>query len=323
MSNTSEMDRRGIEQLTGEELLHRVSVDDAREGVRDAYIRFSAGRFIEPPRVVADGGRFLSMSCIDRDTQMVVTKTMTIRPENVYRGFPSHSSVVLAFDGNGHPCGVIEGNVVTVRRTGAASGVATDLLSEPDSSVLAVFGAGEQAAEQVRAVTAVRPIELVRIFSLDLDASSRLAQLVEQTHDGVKAVAVESAEVALRDADIVCCVTSATAPLFELDALSPTAHVNAIGAFRPDMIELPPALTTTASTILVDNRTAVMTTAGDIIAGLSLDQSLAERLVEIGEVLPDRSFRRTGRTCFKSVGIAAQDFAVAQLALAHAPSQAD
>lgn len=323
MSQAADQHRRVVEQLTGEQLFGRVSVDDAREGVREAYIGFSAGRFIEPPRVMADGGRFISMACIDRDTQAVVTKTMTIRPENVDRGFPSHSSVVLAFDRDGHPCGVIDGNAVTTRRTGAASGVATELLAEPQSAVLAVIGAGEQAAEQIRAVIAVRPIQLVRIHSLDRTASTRLARLVEQDRPGIVAVAVQSPEAAVRDADVVCCVTSATAPLFELDVLSPTVHVNAIGAFRPDMIELPPALTTTATSVLVDSRTAAMSTAGDIIAGLALDESLAARLVEIGQLLTDPSFRRTGRTCFKSVGIAAQDFAITQLALDHPVSQSD
>jgi len=132
---------------------------------------------------------------------------------------------------------------------------------------------------------------------------------------------VETAQEAVRDADIVCTVTTSRTALFEDRDIRMGAHINAIGAFRPEMQEIPFA-TTARARLFVDSREAVLHEAGDILLPMQAGLFGADPIVgEIGAALSGlvRGREREDQiTLFKSVGMAAQDAVTATVALRRA-----
>lgn len=211
--------------------------------------------------------------------------------------------IVVVFGPDGSPLGIVDGPTLTSIRTGAAAGLATLLLARPESSTLAMLGAGAMAFDQIEAVRAVRPIERVLVWSRSLGNARALA-------DRVGGVAAGSADEAVAEADIVSCATPATSPLFSDDAVRPGTHINAVGAFRPEMVEVPPQ-TVARAYVVVDDVEAAMEEAGDLIqAGrFPVDATMADLLAGRHPTVS------SDVTLFKSVGIASQDIVAAVKAL--------
>lgn len=306
---------RPVITLPAEELRALVPMADAVAAVRAAFVAVAERTIDQPQRLVSDDGLALSMMARDRETRDTVVKTVMISPENRSLGLPTIRAVVMAYDGaTGAPSLLIDGTAVTALRTGAASGVATDLLARPDAAVLAVIGAGGQARDQVDAVCAVRPIREIRLASRDGRSATALAERLRADGHGATITATASVAHAVEDADVVCCATPAVVPLFDVTAVRDDVHVNAIGAFTPTMCELDPGLLARAAIVTVDQVEAAMDEAGDLLAAIAAGAIRQADLVEIGALLRASSTPRTaGISVFKSVGLAAQDFAIAQL----------
>jgi len=219
------------------------------------------------------------------------------------------------FDGaTGQPMALIDGPTLTAMRTGAASGVATRLLARGDASVAAIIGAGVQAEWQLRAVLAARPIRRFLVYARTQAAREAFAERMA-SELSVEVVAVTSAEEAVQAADVVCCATTSSTPVFEAPWLPDGTHVNGVGAFRLGMVELPPELFGRASLVAVDSRQAAMAEAGDLVAAIERGFVREDALVEIGSVDPSWVQARPlgATTAFKSVGLAIQDVAAAEL----------
>jgi len=217
------------------------------------------------------------------------------------------SGLVAVFAGDGSPIGIVDGPTLTAIRTGAGSGLATDLLAPSDVSTLAIFGAGAMAFDQIQAVMSVRPITEVLVWSR---SEQRAATLAERVGGEVCLDAERAASLA----DVICTATPSMEPLFPKEALQEIVHVNAIGAYTPQMCELPPGLVRKAF-VVVDDRAAAAVEAGDLLqAGKAPDAEMSDLLA--GRVTPPRR----GHTVFKSVGIASQDVAAAVAALTSGPS---
>jgi ornithine cyclodeaminase len=211
----------------------------------------------------------------------------------------------------------MDGTWLTALRTGAAGGLAADLLARKDASTVALFGAGVQARSQLEAVRCVRPVTDVRVVSRTAaSADALVAEL-----DGLSARRARSPEDALRGADIVIAATDSRTPVFDGTLVEPGTHVTAIGSFTPEMREVDTALVTRAR-VVVDQREAALAEAGDLIGPIrdgALDASAVS--AELGEVVLGRApGRRTDEeiTLFKSVGNAVQDVAIAASVLAEA-----
>ncbi|MGI9585211.1 MAG: ornithine cyclodeaminase family protein [Acidimicrobiia bacterium] len=211
--------------------------------------------------------------------------------------------LVAVFDDSGSPLGVVDGPTLTAIRTGAVCGLATDLMSSPDASTMAMIGAGAMARDQIHAVRSVRDIQRVVVWSRDMSRATEIAAELGIDASG-------SIDEAMAGADIITTATPSTKPLFSSDVLADTVHVNAIGAFSPDMVELPASLLDDGF-VVVDDIDAAEREAGDLIAaGRTADLDLTELLREVPAHGP--------RTIFKSVGIASQDIAAAATALENA-----
>jgi ornithine cyclodeaminase len=296
----------------------------AIESARRAFTAYSSGLVEVPLRTQIpvperDGTTFFMPGYL-RDAQVMGGKVVSVRPRNREAGLPTIQGVMLLIDAaTGLPAALLEAGFLTALRTGAASGVATDVLSRADSRVLACFGAGEQAETQIEAVCAVRAIERVWILSRSGDSAGRLAGRIRGQRGISEDVRVaESPSQALREADVVCTATTSRTPVFQGRDLRPGTHVNAIGSGTPDVREVDAEALRRAE-IVVDSRAACRVEAGDLILALEQDAIKGpDSWTELGEILLGRANGRTSPeqvTYFKSVGLAAQDLAIAQTAL--------
>jgi ornithine cyclodeaminase len=301
-----------------------LDMPSAIAAMRAAFSGLSDGSAHVPVRTAVHGGPVttLIMPGFLATPRALGAKVVSVAPANRDRGVPVVQGVVLLVDPDtGAPSALLDGTWLTALRTGAASGLATDLLARAGSRVLGVIGAGAQARTQIAAVCAVRPIEEVRVVSRTRASAEALVdELVRELGGTVTARAVADATAAVRGADIVVTATDSATPVL-LDAdVAPGTHVNAVGAYRPSMRELPGELVERAR-VVVDQVAAALDEAGDVLIPLREGRIVQEALVELGDVVLGR---RPGRrspaeiTVFKSVGGAAQDLAVAALALERA-----
>ena len=298
-----------------------IPIGELLDAVEEAYRDVAAGRDRSPLRthVPLPGGDLLLMPGVRDGGSGSTVKLVTVMPGNADRGLPTIHAVVTWLDaGTGEPRAAFDGATITAMRTGAASGVATRLLARTDARVLALLGAGAQAAWQVRAVLAARPIEEVRVYARDESRRRAFADaLAADLGPSVTVRAMPDVEATVRGSDVICAATTARQPVLEAAWVGAGCHVNGIGAYRPDMVELPPELFGRASLVAVDAHAAAMAEAGDVLAAIEAGAIGADNLVEIGRV--DRGWASArdpeAITVFKSVGLAIQDLAATEIAV--------
>ena len=311
---------RAIPFLDAEAIRAAVPTADLLDAVEAAYRDVAAGRDRSPirSRVSLGSGDLLLMPGVRDGGRGASVKLVTVMAENPARGLPTIHAVVVWFDAEtGRPVALLDGETVTAMRTGAASGVATRLLARPDAATMAVIGAGAQAEWQIRAVLASRPIRRVLVYARTPQHREAFAKRMAES-TGIGTEAVDTAEAAVRAADVVCCATTSSEPVFDAGWLPPGAHVNGIGAFRLGMVEMPPELFGRAAVVAVDSRTAAMEEAGDLVAAVEAGLVAEEDLIEIGSVDHEWVQGRDANalTVFKSVGLAIQDVAAGELIVA-------
>jgi ornithine cyclodeaminase len=292
--------------LTSAEIRRLAPMPDAIDAVRAALRDLAAGAFDLPPRLVLGGGDVLVMSAHHRPSRTAVVKTVSVDLDRA----PAITGTMV-WTGRTRPL-LADAAPVTQLRTGAIVGVATDALADPTSSRLALIGAGGQAADQVRAVHSVRPLEKLAVFDRHRACATALLSNLAAELPQVDLRVAPTIDHALDDAQIVCCATSSTTPLFSVDALPDNVHVNAIGSFRPSMRELPDKLMGTAVRVVVDQVAAATAEAGEVIHALRGGSVAMGDLVELADVL-EAGPVTAGRTVFKTVGLAVQDWAIAAL----------
>src|SRR5215210_3211418 len=266
-----------------------------------ALADFSSGKVVQPMRVmvpVAEHQGFLGLMPAYTGAALG-TKLVAFYPHNT--DVPTHHATILLFKPDtGEPLVTMDGRLITEVRTAAVSAVATQRLARRDASVLAIIGSGVQAHSHLEALRLVRDFREVRVWS------PRRAEAFAREHD-VHAAA--SAEEAVRGADVVVTATTSSTPVLSGEWLSPGAHVNAVGAPRPDWRGLDDEVLRHTRRIYVDSREAAMKESGDVIAA-------GEIFAEVGEVI---SGAKPGRrsteevTLFKSLGLAVEDVATAEL----------
>ena len=291
-----------------EQIRASISMADAIVAVRKAFVGLAGGEFEMPVRTSLGGGAWLVMSARHQPTSSAMVKTLSLNftgRQPAIVGTVVWSELARA----GHL--IADATAVTTLRTGAATGVATDLLALPEASRCTIIGAGGQALDQVRAIHAVRPLTALTIVARDPGRGAALAAAVQAELESTDIELATDPAAALASADIVCCATTSRVPLFTLDALSARVHVNAIGSFRPSMRELPDELLG-AGTLVVDDVDAVLAESGEVLHALEAGMIDRNHVVGLGRALTG-GVPRTDRTAFKSVGVAAQDWAIARL----------
>jgi ornithine cyclodeaminase len=251
-------------------------------------------------------------------------KVISAFPENTGTEFDSHQGVILLFEPvNGSLVAIVDATSVTAIRTGAASGAATKILAREDADALAIIGSGVQAKTHLEAMLVSRNIRNVTAWSPNSD---RLRDFVnrESKRHNIEIKAANSAEEAIKNADLICTTTSCQEPVVNFNWLSGGAHINAVGACVPTTRELD-SNTIVRSRLYVDRLESALNEAGDFLIpkkeGL-IDNNHIQG--EIGEVLIGRKIGRTSRdeiTIFKSLGISVEDLASANFLYEQATSK--
>jgi len=299
------------------ELLDMESCIEAMAGILAALQREELSmplRFVFRPRGTTSLMGFMPAHRTG-ESPLFSLKEIVISPGNSARGMDPHQGAVMLHDGEtGQLTALLNASAVTEIRTAAVSAVATRLLARPRSRVVAVLGAGVQGRSHVEAMRAALDDPEIRIWSRGVE---RAAALAEETG----AALAGSVEQACAGADVVCACTSAREPVLSLEMLAAGTHVNAVGSSIPATRELTSELVAAAS-LFVDRRESTANEAGDYLfavreAGIGPDHIKAE----LGELLegvhPGR--QSDGElTLFKSLGIAVEDLAAAELCVARA-----
>ncbi len=243
-------------------------------------------------------------------------KIVTVFGDNPGKGLPSVLGQYFLLDANtGAPLALLDGPCLTRRRTAAASALAAGYLARDGARRLLMVGAGSLAPHLIEAHAAVRPIDEVRLWSRTAAHAEALAAELNRPGLGVRPTRDLAADA--NWAEVICCATLATEPLILGDWLSPGAHLDLVGAFRPDMREADDAALRRAR-LFVDTRAGALKEAGDIVqaiaGGAITEADIAADLHELaGGAHPGRRDDNE-ITLFKSVGAALEDLAAARLA---------
>ncbi|MGV9281900.1 ornithine cyclodeaminase family protein [Streptomyces sp. NPDC003730] len=301
------------EDMAGDERLLRV-VDALAEALAD----LSAGRTSSPPRTVVQHGpqrELLAGTAVWAGRGAGTVKITSLTPDNRDRGLPLiHGLVVLTDLETGRITALLDGAELTALRTGAVAALATRLCSPPDAGDLALVGAGVQARALVRAVSAVRPVRSVRVYSRTRARTEAFARWVRDTAGpGVRVAVCDTARDAVRDAGIICTATSTDddEPLLAADWVAPGAHVNVIGGTHEDAVEVEPALLADAL-VVVEERAAAADEAGEVRAALAAGLLREDQLTELGTLTGPEARPDVSRTSvFRGVGMAIEDTAAA------------
>jgi ornithine cyclodeaminase/alanine dehydrogenase-like protein (mu-crystallin family) len=268
---------------------------------------------MSPPGPTAMG---LMPSYSGGDSPVYALKEIVVAGDNPARGLDPHQGSVLLHDGvTGQLLAVLNASPITEIRTAAVSGAATRLLARPGSRTVAVLGSGVQGRSHVDAMQTVLDDPIIRVWSRNPSHAEALAL---ETHSLVAG----SVEEALAGADVVCTATSASEPLVELAWLSSGTHVNAAGAYPNGVSRELAADVVAAARLYVDRRESALNESGDVRLALA-ERGLGEDHIvgELGEALAGMVEGRRSPdelTVFKSMGIAVEDLAAAQLCVARA-----
>ena len=317
--------------LTRTQVRDLVPMPDAIELMKTAFAELSAGRTDAPLRAVISlpdrEGDALFMPAFVPAMDALGLKSVNVFRRNPERGLPViHAVVILVDPETGQPLALMDGTYLTALRTGAVSGAAADLLSRPESRVLVAIGAGAQGITQIAAVCAVRAIERVIAVDLNESALERLRQLMHHEWPEIEARLTTTTDTAsaVGEADIICTATTSRTPVFRDEDVRPGTHISAVGAYTPEMQELP-ADTVARATVVVDAIDAALSEAGDLIIPLRDGLVTREHFArELGMVASGSAPGRTSDdevTLFKSVGNAVQDVVVAKHAVERAREQ--
>jgi len=307
-----------IQIASAEEVARRLPMRKLVDGLRDA---FAAGATVplrnvhkleEPGRA----GAFYVMPAWLPDA--IGVKLATLIPDNPSRGLPTIQASVILFDRNtGAPVMVADGTEITLRRTAAASALASDYLSRADSSTLLIAGTGGLTPYFAEAHAAVRPLKRVLVWGRDPGkAKAACERIAARLGAGVRAEPVSDLAAAVAEADIVTCATASTTPVILGRWLRPGIHLDMVGAHTPTTREIDDDAVVGAR-VYMDTRDGCMKEAGEIIIPLANGTLRPEQI--IGDLTDLARKTVAGRqsvadiTIFKSVGTALEDVAAAKL----------
>ncbi|MGZ4186314.1 MAG: ornithine cyclodeaminase family protein [Solirubrobacteraceae bacterium] len=257
------------------------------------------------------------------DKAVFSLKAICLIPANPARGLDAHQGIVTLFDGEtGVPTAILDASAVTEIRTAAVTAVATRELARKDARALAILGAGVQARSHLKALMKVRPFDHVRIYAPTEEHAHAVIDEAQDT-DAELTVA-PSAELAVNGADVVVVATSSREPVMSREWLSIGAHVNAVGASSPSAREID-VQSVADSALFCDSLESLRNEAGEFRLALA-DRAISGEdhvRAELGEVLAGlKPGRRddTELTLFRSLGLAVEDLAAAEHAVAVARS---
>jgi ornithine cyclodeaminase len=246
----------------------------------------------------------------DKTEEVMGIKLISVFHSNRDKGYPSHQGVVILFDANhGQPLMIFDASEITALRTGAASALATKLLSREDAELLSIIGSGEQAERHIESILLVRKIRQINIWSRNEKNAAGLANKISGRYN-ITIHVHKNAREAVKDSDIICTVTSSPQPVILGDWINKGTHINAVGSSTPATRELD-TNAVLRSKLYTDCYESILNEAGDFLIpkkeGAITDNHIKG---DLGEVLSGTKKGREDKdeiTLFKSLGIASED----------------
>lgn len=307
--------------LNKEEIQKCLPMKEAIEVCKESLKDYSENKTNIPLRINLpvekyNGQALFMPGSISSNKEKVGIKIVSVYPNNAQYNLPSVPSTVLMIDSKtGIVNGLLDGTYLTALRTAALQGAATDLLARKDSKVATLIGTGGQAFEQARALLTVRNLEELRVVGRNFEKTKKFVEKLknELSEFSTNILTYEHANAAVIDSDIITTVTTSTTPTFDAKYVKDGTHINGIGSFTPDMIELPTELINKNNKIYFDTNDGVLSEAGDIL--LPLDKGLITKndfKGELGDLVLNPAIGRENNneiTIFKSVGTAVLDIA--------------
>ncbi|WP_197498310.1 delta(1)-pyrroline-2-carboxylate reductase family protein [Cupriavidus gilardii] len=309
----------------------RLPYPDLAVAIADMLGELRAGTAMAPPRLAlpvgdvsaaAPEGEGTLLVMPARNADLVMTKNITVHPGNPARGLPNILGEVVVADAHtGVRLALLDGPTVTGRRTAAVSLLAAQRFAARPDGELLIVGAGVQATTHLEAFAAGLPLRRVWLHSRTADKAHALAAHARRL--GLEAEVIESAgdiDTVLARVSMVVTVTSSRTPVLPDQAAGcwrDDHFIAAVGAFRPDMCELPVALcrgAAQAGRLLADTLFGIEDEAGDLLqAGIDW---AAVQSFETAILAADAIRARSGSPLvFKSVGYALWDLAACALAV--------
>ena len=309
--------------LTKEDIAAVCSMEDAIEAVKEAFIVHSEGSVKVPLRINIRSDKyngnmlFMPAYCEKKDAASL--KIVSVYPDNKEKNLPSTPAQVLLIDPTtGIVLSIMDGTYITALRTGAASGAAFSVLAKSECKTGALIGTGTQAAMQLEAMIVSKNPKLVKVYSRNKDRLNNFVKNMSTKFKSkaVELVACESADAAVKDADILITATNSDRPLFSVESCKPGLTISAVGSFTRQMQELDTTVLKKASKIYYDDKEAMLEEAGEIIKALE-NRDIDEKKFSgsLGEALAGKIKLRENDEeiiVFKSVGLGTQDLVTAK-----------
>ena len=266
-------------------------------------------------------GQCLFMNGYASPAKALGVKIVSVYPDNINKNISSvPATMVLVNAETGFVNALIDGTYLTRLRTGAISGLATDMLARKDSKILALFGTGGQAISQLEAILTVRKIELVKVYDIMFERAvnfaKKMTELYSKKFNNVKIIAVRSSDEAVENADIITTVTTSKKPVFSANKIKSNVHINGVGSYTPEMCEIPEEILVKANKIFVDTKDGAINESGDLIQPIKKGLINIDKINgELGEVINGKIKGRENdeeMTFFKTTGSAVLDLVAAQ-----------
>jgi ornithine cyclodeaminase/alanine dehydrogenase len=300
--------------LSEDDVRALVGVEDAIEALEGAFLELAAGRADDLPRRRARGpGAVLHLmgAALPSVGRLGLKAYATTRA-----GASFHVSLYDAR--TAELVALIEADWLGRLRTGAASAVAARRLAPEGASTLGLFGTGRQAATQLAALAAVRPLARVTVWSRDEARRRRFAEEAAAAH-GLAVVAARAPEEAARGQDLVATATTSREPVVRAEWIGEATLVCAVGSNAPERVELEPELVGRASLVVCDSRAACEAEKGELALAAERGLFAWERAGELAALVAGRLARPArGPWIFASVGLALEDVALAALVVERA-----
>ncbi|MCH4826711.1 ornithine cyclodeaminase family protein [Planococcus halocryophilus] len=307
--------------INEQQIQQQYEMSDAIRDVTEMLRAKEQGQINNPHRTVLSfperQASALYMPSADMVNKISGVKIVTIFPENPAQNKPTTQGVILLSDGdNGEHVAMMTASYLTRLRTGALSGIATDLLARKDSRVLTVIGTGGMAFEQVLGVLAVRPIKKIILVNRTPEKAQRFGERLVEFGIDIPYTVEPNVSSAVQQADIICCATRSNDPVFNGDDLKPGTHINGVGSYLPSMREVDETTILRADKIVADDLPGVKDEAGELIHTVKTGAWSFDQLhAELGQIVVETAAGRESEseiTFFKCVGAAYFDLAVAK-----------
>lgn len=307
------LDRKAVESL--------VDMREAIKAIEKVFLEFHEGKAVSPKRLIINvakhKGLMYYMPSYLSESESLAIKIVAQYDENLKYGLPTIlASILLSDPQNGKPLAMMEGAYLTALRTGAASGVATKYLARRDSKVVGVIGTGVQARTQIWAMTEVlRNIAKVKAYDVSPGRVEGFAKDISQKL-GLDVETVETSKQCVENSDLLVVASTSRVPVLDGNWLTKGTHVNSIGVSGPEGRELDDT-TIKKAKIVVDTKEGALAETGDLIVPIKRGIISQENIyAELHEIVGGKKPGRTSDdevTCWKAVGIAIEDAAVAKL----------